>query len=116
MTDYNLDRDVDIYLCGHNPRGETAPGDIFANPGPYHDANNGARNFMIENRSGWDFHDTTKETGLDQNNRKFSFAAVWENYDNDGDQDLFVANDSGTKNLYPNELIKDGQRQPRPKF
>ena len=45
----------------------------------------------------------TDETGLDQNNSRFSFEAVWEDYDNDGDLDLYVANDFGRNNLYRNE-------------
>jgi FG-GAP-like repeat len=115
-ADYDNDGDIDFYLCGYNPRGDTAPGDIFANPVPYHDANNGARNFMIENLGGWNFRDTTKDSGLDMNNRKFSFAAVFEDYDNDGDQDVYVANDFGRKNLYRNDLIRDGVRAARPHF
>jgi len=41
--------------------------------------------------------------GLDVNNTRYSFAAAWEDYDNDGDQDLCVANDYGRKNLYRND-------------
>jgi hypothetical protein len=40
---------------------------------------------------------------LDVNNRRFSLAAAWEDFDNDGDQDLYVANDFGRNNLYRNE-------------
>ena len=47
--------------------------------------------------------DVTRKTGLDQNNRRFSFASAWEDYDNDGDLDLYVANDYGRNNLYRNE-------------
>ncbi len=110
-ADYDSDGDLDIYICGYNPRGETAPGDIFANPVPYHDANNGARNFMMRNDGNWDFLDVTAAVGLDQNNHRFSFATAWEDYDNDGDLDLYVANDFGRNILYRNDLNGDGQRQ-----
>ena len=43
------------------------------------------------------------EVGLDVNNQRFSFAAAWEDFDNDGDQDLYVANDFGRNNLYRND-------------
>ena len=109
-ADYDNDGDVDLYICGYNPRGETAPGDIFANPVPYHDANNGARNFMMRNEGNWDFLDVTQAVGFDQNNHRFTFAAAWEDYDNDGDLDLYVANDFGRNILYRNDLDAQGQR------
>ncbi len=110
-ADFDNDGDLDIYVCGYNPRGETAPGDIFANPVPYHDANNGARNFMLENKGDLIFEDITEAIGLNANNRRFSFAASWEDYDNDGDQDLYVANDFGRNNLYRNEVDENGVRR-----
>ena len=45
----------------------------------------------------------TVPSGLDVNNRRFSLAASWCDYDDDGDQDLYVANDFGKNNLYRNE-------------
>jgi hypothetical protein len=111
-ADFDNDGDLDIFVCGYNPRGETAPGDIFANPVPYHDANNGARNFMLRNEGEeLRFADVTASVGLNENNRRFSFAATWEDFDNDGDQDLYVANDFGRNNLYRNDLQADGSRR-----
>jgi hypothetical protein len=72
-------------------------------PMPFHDANNGGRNVLLRNDGRWKFEDATEQVGLNQNNARFSFAAAWEDYDNDGDQDLYVANDYGRNNLYRND-------------
>ena len=69
---------------------------------PYHDANNGVRNVLLRN-TGSGFKDITEEVGLNQNNQRFSYAAAWEDFDNDGDMDLYVANDFGRNNLYRND-------------
>jgi len=55
------------------------------------------------------FSDVTNAVGLDENNSRFSFAVAWEDFDNDGDQDIMVANDYGRNNLYRNDggLFKD---------
>jgi hypothetical protein len=72
-------------------------------PVPYHDANNGGRNALFRNDGNFHFTDVTEATGLDVNNRRFSFAASWEDFDNDGWMDLYVANDFGRHNLYRND-------------
>jgi hypothetical protein len=77
---------------------------------PYHDANNGAPNFLLHNEGKFKFTNATEATGMGVNNRKFTNAAAWEDFDNDGDMDLYCANDFGRKNLYRNDLIKDGKR------
>jgi hypothetical protein len=73
----------------------------------FHDANTGGRNslFRSEIAAGepWRMSDVTRSVGLDVNNRRYSFAATWEDFDNDGDQDLYVANDYGRDNLYRND-------------
>jgi hypothetical protein len=114
--DYDLDGDVDLYLCGYTASDAISNGDALANPIPFHDANNGARNFLLCNDGDWHFHDATEETGLEVNNRRFTLAATWEDYDNDGDADLHVANDYGRKSLYRNDLIVDGKRAARSTF
>lgn len=72
-------------------------------PLPYHDANNGCPNVLWRNKGDWNFEDVTERVGLGVNNRRFSFAAGWEDFDNDGDLDLYVANDYGRNNFYRNE-------------
>jgi hypothetical protein len=102
-ADYDNDGDIDIFLCGRDPD----PSDdefsgILGSPLPYHDANNGAANMLWQNDGEGRCRDVTKEVGLDQNNRRFTYAAAWADYDNDGDMDLYVANDFGRNNLYQN--------------
>ncbi len=103
-ADYDRDGLLDLYVCGYaqdDGRGASigAANDRFV----YHDARNGGANSLFRNGGNLAFHDVTAPTGLDQNNRRWSFAASWEDYDDDGDQDLYVANDYGRNNLYRND-------------
>ena len=61
------------------------------------------RTFFLRNEGDWKFADATAEVGLDVDNSRFSFASSWEDFDNDGDLDLYVANDFGHNSLYRNE-------------
>jgi hypothetical protein len=97
-ADHDLDGDLDVYCCMYNAHPESE-GIAF----PYHRAENGDENLFLRNAGGFRFVDATEETGLSQNNTRFSFAAVWEDYDDDGDPDLYVANDFGRNNLYRND-------------
>ncbi len=100
-ADVDRDGDLDLYACGY-----MLPDRLETTPIPYHDANNGRPNILYRNDGKFVFADVTREIGLDQNNRRFSFAASFEDYDDDGDQDLCVANDFGRKNLYRNDAGK----------
>ena len=96
-ADYDLDGDLDLYACAYaDPYGG---GGL---PRPYHDALNGQRNVLVRNDGEWSFVDATESEGLEPGNRRFSFAASWEDVDLDGDPDLYVANDFGRNNLYEN--------------
>lgn len=97
-ADFDLDGDLDIYCTGY-----FSPEEESKLPVPYHDANNGTPNIMLRNDGGWKFRDITEEVGLNVNNKRFSFASSWEDYDNDGDPDLYVSNDFGRNNLYRND-------------
>ncbi|MEE8523099.1 MAG: FG-GAP-like repeat-containing protein, partial [Thermoanaerobaculia bacterium] len=103
-ADFDLDGDLDLYATRYNPLHDElgAPADV-PTPLPYHDAENGARNVLLKNDGDWRFTDATEATGLDADNRRWSFAASWEDYDNDGDPDLYVANDFGRNCLYRND-------------
>jgi hypothetical protein len=102
-ADFDGDGDLDVYGCCYAPDQDQLKGSILARPVPFHDANNGARNALFRNEGNWQFRNVTTKVGLDVNNTRFSYAASWEDYDNDGDQDLYVANDYGRNNLYRND-------------
>lgn len=99
-ADYDLDGDLDIYACHYFPR--QAQERHFPAPVPYHNARNGGRNVLLRNEGKWRWKDVTEETGLEESNQRWSFAAAWEDYDDDGDADLYVANDFGQNNLFRN--------------
>ncbi|MCP3979125.1 MAG: VCBS repeat-containing protein [bacterium] len=110
-ADYDGDGDLDLYACTYGGRGPGAAGEdqlrdedaAVGVPVPYHDANNGAPNALLRNDGDFRFVDATEGSGLDTNNMRFSFAASWEDYDNDGDADLYVANDFGRNSLFRND-------------
>lgn len=104
-ADVDLDGDVDLY-AGVFHDADADPGKL-AHPIPLHDANNGGRNVLFRNETPaggeFSFVDATAELGLEQNNRRWTWGVCFEDYDNDGDQDLYVANDFGANNLYRND-------------
>ena len=102
-ADYDRDGRVDFYVCGYNPSNAELRGGAMGEPMPFHDANNGGRNILWRNEGEFNFRDVTADVGLEQNNTRHTFAAAWEDYDNDGDQDLYVVNDYGRNCLYRNE-------------
>lgn len=99
-ADYDEDGDLDLYLCGYNGDRDSRS---IPGPVPYQDAKNGGANALLENRGSFEFEDVTERVGLGENNHSFSFAAAWDDYDDDGDIDLYVANDFGRNNLYEND-------------
>lgn len=134
-ADYDLDGDLDLYVCvdypndyfasRNRPSGEsssTTPEAIadvddvqaskqsvqIAAPNRvYHDSNEAGKNALFHNNfsegSPWSWVNVTSAVGLDVNNQRFTWAASWEDYDNDGDLDLYVANDFGRNNLFRND-------------
>jgi len=104
-SDFDLDGDLDVYVClyGEGDRNSGSRGFDERSPIPFHDAKNGGRNVLLVNHGGFAFTDETESVGLDVNNDRWSFSASWEDYDNDGDPDLYVANDFGRNCLYRND-------------
>jgi tetratricopeptide (TPR) repeat protein len=102
-ADFDRDGRLDLYLCCYVYFQSEAQ---YTYASPYHDAQNGPPNFLFRNNLKADgtgsFDDCTAETGMNENNNRFSFAAAWCDFNEDGWPDLFVANDFGRKNLYVN--------------
>ncbi len=101
-ADYDNDGDLDVYVANYFLE-MTDKLSLTGRSDPMHNSNLGGRNALLRNDGQWRFTDVTDETGLDANNRRWTYAAAWEDYDNDGDVDLYVANDFGHNNLYRNE-------------
>lgn len=79
--DYNKDGYLDAFLCFRDPE-ESNPNKLYKNNG------NGT------------FTDVTASAGLDNTNGYLSFCSAFLDYDNDGWQDIYIANDKGTnKNI-----------------
>lgn len=103
-ADPDGDGDLDVYVCVYE--GERASGSRGFEarmPVPFHDAQNGGRNVLLENLGDLQFAEGTERMGLDRENSRWSLAAAWEDYDRDGDPDLYVANDFGRNQLFLNE-------------
>jgi len=102
-ADFDRDGKLDLYLCCYVYFQSEAQ---YTYASPYHDAQNGPPNFLFRNNLQSDgtgsFDDCTAETGMNENNNRFSFAPAWCDFNDDGWPDLFVANDFGRKNLYVN--------------
>ncbi|MGK0189623.1 MAG: hypothetical protein ACI9R3_005440 [Verrucomicrobiales bacterium] len=103
-ADYDGDGLVDLYICGRDASGEIkAEQGALGIPMSYFDANNGGPNLLLRNAGDFTFVDRTASVGMNVNNRRFSLACAWEDFDNDGDLDIYVSNDFGRNNLFRNE-------------
>ncbi|HUF61980.1 MAG TPA: VCBS repeat-containing protein [Verrucomicrobiales bacterium] len=94
--DYDRDGLLDFYVVNYgNP--DEGPG--FG----YFDSRNGYFNKLFENRGGGVFADATDAAGLGADNRRWSYAAMFADVDENGWPDLYVVNDYG-----PNQLFRNG--------
>ena len=99
IADYDRDGYLDVYFCLYI---YYQGADQYKYPLPYFDAENGPPNFLMRNNRDGTFRDVTAESGLSQNNTRYSFCCGWNDYNRDGWPDLYVVNDFGRKNLYRN--------------
>jgi hypothetical protein len=95
LAAHDVDGDgwLDLFLCGYGP---------FVDPGPndFTSATNGRPNQLLRGLPGGEFEDVTEAYGLLPEGRRWTFAAAFGDPDDDGDADLYAANDFGPNVLY----------------
>ena len=111
--DYDQDSRLDVFVCRYGRGGDLTGGADPAGTAPelFFDSESGLPNKLFRNlttREGWKFEDVTRQVGLEDGGDRRSFAAAWEDFDNDGDPDLCVANDFGPNNLFQHDQV-DGE-------
>jgi hypothetical protein len=96
-ADVNRDGYADVYVCSYNRYGDVMPNS-------WAQATNGTPNLLLVNQGDGTFEEVGAEWGVDDG--RWSYAAGFVDIDEDGDQDLYVANDFGENALFRN----DGER------
>ncbi len=92
--DYDNDGDLDIYLGRFLDASVSIPDSFLY-------ARNALPNILYRNDGGLKFTDVTEEAGVGDVGLTLSLQAA--DYDQDGDQDLYVANDFGRNVFYQNQ-------------
>lgn len=100
--DYNNDGLIDLLIGGyyHENINLWELENTSVMPESFEYANNGGRNFLMENQGDGSFKDVTFSRGL--NTTKWTLAIGAADFDNNGYQDLFIANDYSVDELYMN--------------
>ncbi|MBI4530858.1 MAG: CRTAC1 family protein [Candidatus Latescibacteria bacterium] len=109
FSDYDRDGDLDLYVANYvdfdvdrwpQDRQTLKWKGIEVMRGPM--GLKGAPDILYRNNGDGTFTDVTERAGVVDSKRYYGFAVVWGDYDNDGDPDLLVANDSVPNYLYEN--------------
>ncbi len=94
VADVNNDGRQDVYVCSYNRYGTIMPDSWTA-------ASNGTPNLLLVNRGDGTFRNEAEAWGVADS--RWSYAAQFIDLDDDGDQDLYVANDFGENAFYRND-------------
>lgn len=94
VLDYDGDGWLDLFACGYGVLAKE-------HNNSWIEATNGAPNALFRNLSGEGFEDVAERAGVRGDSWSYAAAAV--DIDEDGDLDLYVANDYGTNRLYVNQ-------------
>lgn len=93
-ADYDNDGDLDLYLGRYLDPRKNLPTTLFY-------TRNSEGNSLLRNDGNLTFTDVTEEAGVGEGG--LTLGVAWADYDNDGDSDLYVANDFGRNALLRNE-------------
>lgn len=93
-ADYDGDGDLDLYFGRYLDPRKDLPTTLFY-------TRNGQGNTLLRNDGNFRFTDVTEEAGVREGG--LTLGVAWADYDADGDQDLYVANDFGRNALLRNE-------------
>jgi hypothetical protein len=100
FVDLFVTRYVDFTLDNHKFCGNLAQNlKAYCHPDVY----NPVPSVLYRNRGDGTFADVTDESGIATPGEGKSLGVVWGDYDNDGDQDVYVANDSMRNFLFQND-------------
>ena len=104
FADYDADGDIDLFVANYvrydldaNPLCGSEGVRLHCSP----DVFPGAQSILYANNGDGTFTDVTLAAGMENPDDK-AMGVVWSDYDNDGDIDLFVANDRTPDRLYRN--------------
>lgn len=100
-ADFDQDGDLDLFLCKYGSVYQN--NDLLVYPSNLLDASDGGRNVLLRNDEGWKFTDATEQVGLTHDNRDYTRCGLWVDFDMDGDQDLYVANEFSKNRIYQND-------------
>jgi len=92
--DVNGDKRLDIYVTSYNRYGQVTPDSWFR-------ATNGTPNLLFVSQPDGTFREEAAKWGVDD--KRWSYAAEFADFNADGKLDLFVANDFGEKAMYINK-------------
>jgi hypothetical protein len=108
--DYDGDGDLDLYIAGYvDPRsmpwrGEAPACDyrglrVFCGPIDL----KGEADILYRNNGDGTYTPVTRQAGVEEREPRYGFTSVFEDFNQDGKPDIFVANDSGANYLYLND-------------